>query len=102
MITNNLEQMRPSTSNHASISGGLSVTGFEQQLKQIAEAQKFSGKETLTLDEVVEYLDIEDKEDFRMKLLIGELDIPHMMMEGKYLFNKKLVDEWIVTQIQLQ
>ncbi len=51
-------------------------------------------KEMLNTKEVAEYLSINEKQVYR---LIKERKIPATRITGKWLFPKKLIDEWVMT-----
>jgi len=51
-------------------------------------------KEMLNTKEVAEYLNINEKQVYR---LIKERKIPATRITGKWLFPKRLIDEWIMT-----
>jgi putative molybdopterin biosynthesis protein len=53
--------------------------------------------EMLTTKEVAEYLSINEKQVYR---LIKEKRIPATRITGKWLFPKKLIDEWIIKSAQ--
>ncbi|XEC93505.1 hypothetical protein AB6A23_19345 [Paenibacillus tarimensis] len=99
MVTNSLKQLHYSSSVNASLTGGISLQGFERELDNLSRAQKFAAKEALTPNEVVEYLGLDDQRDFEMNLIMGEIELPHVIIDGQFLYSKTLLDEWIVSKV---
>jgi hypothetical protein len=64
-------------------------------LSQLSNSLKLSNKDTLTLTDAADYLGIEEKV---LSTMIHENkleDFPYSVIDGKFIFSKKALDEWV-------
>lgn len=72
------------------ISNAISYVGQQMEKEQPAKGAEAQG--TMYWGETIKYLGVTGQE---LEILIKETDIPYLLFNNKYIFQKEAIDQWL-------